>query len=210
MSHRHLSLIAGISYWVIFFAAIFANFLMLERIKSDPLGTVQNAHTMVRAGIIAFMVTVVFDVIVAWALYVLFKDHALSLPSMLFRMMHAAIMAVAVFALPLALEQTNAEGILAHVRIFDTIWLIGLFFFGIHLLMLARILGRPRFIAIFLGIAGLMYMVDTCAHFLLPNYQDHAEIFLMLVAIPSILGEMALAVWLLVKGGKQVEGRGLV
>ena len=48
------------------------------------------------------------------------------------------------------------------------------------------------------------------ASVLLPNYQDHAEIFLMLVAIPSILGEMALAVWLLVKGGKQVEGRGLV
>ncbi len=202
MNQRQLSLLAGISYWIIFFAAIFANFLMLERIKADPLGTVQNAHTMVRAGIIAFMITVLFDVIVAWALFVLFEDHALSLPSMLFRMMHAAIMAMAVFALPLALEQTTAEGILAHVRTFDTIWLIGLFFFGIHLLMLARILGRPRFIVLFLAIAGLMYMVDTCAHFLLPNYQDHAEIFLMLVAIPSIFGEMALAVWLLVKGGK--------
>ncbi|MCB9165795.1 MAG: DUF4386 domain-containing protein [Flavobacteriales bacterium] len=202
MNHRQLSLLAGTSYWIIFFAAIFANFFMLERIKADPLGTVQQAHTMVRAGIIAFMVTVVFDVIVAWALYVLFKDHPLSLPGMLFRMMHAAIMAVAVFALPIALEQSTADGILAQVHIFDTTWLIGLFFFGIHLLFLARILGRPRLIAIFLAIAGLMYIVDTCAHFVLPNYADHAEVFLMLVAIPSIFGEMALAVWLLVRGGK--------
>lgn len=203
MTHRQLAIIAGISYWIIFFAAIFANFFMLERIKADPLGAVTEQHVLVRAGIIAFMITVVFDVVVAWALYVLFKDHALSLPSMLFRMMHAAIMGVAVFALPIALKRTTAAAVLAQVDVFNTTWLIGLFFFGIHLLMLARILARPRLIAVFLAIAGLMYMVDTCAHFLLPNYADHAEVFLMLVAIPSIFGEMALAVWLLVKGGKQ-------
>ncbi|MEZ4808423.1 MAG: DUF4386 domain-containing protein [Flavobacteriales bacterium] len=202
MTARQLSLLAGISYWIIFFAAIFANFFMLERIKADPLGAVTGQHMMVRAGILAFMITVIFDVIVAWALYVLFKDHPLSLPSVLFRMMHAAIMAVAIFALPLALKLNTSEAIHHQVDVFNTIWLIGLFFFGIHLIMLARILGRPRLIAVFLAIAGLMYMVDTCAHFLLSNYADHAEVFLMLVAIPSILGEMALAVWLLVKGGR--------
>ena len=206
MNQRSLSILAGISYWVIFFAAIFANFMMLERLKADPLASVAEQHQLVRAGIIAFMVTVVFDVVVAWALYVLFKDHALSLPSMLFRMMHAAIMAVAVFALPFALKETTAEAILHQVEVFNTIWLIGLFFFGFHLLLLSRILGRPRLIALFLAIAGIMYVVDTCAHFLLPDYEQHADLFLLLVAVPSIFGELALAVWLLVKGGKQVKG----
>ena len=206
MNKRTLSIIAGISYWIIFFAAIFANFMMLERITQNPVGTVVEHHGLVRAGILAFMITVVFDVVVAWALYELFKDHPLSLPSMLFRMMHAAIMAVAIFALPLALELTTPEAILHQVDVFNTIWLIGLFFFGFHLILLGRILGRPRLIAVFLAIAGIMYAVDTCAHFLLPNYAEHADIFLMLVAIPSILGEMALAVWLLVKGGiRKVE-----
>lgn len=208
MNHRSLSLIAGISYWIIFFAAIFANFMVIERIKADPVGTVMEHGLMVRAGIIAFMVTVVFDVVVAWALYVLFKDHALSIPAMLFRMMHAAIMAVAVFALPFALKETVAEAILDRVDVFNTIWLIGLFFFGIHLVLLGRILGRPRLIAVFLVIAGVMYAVDTCAHFMLPNYKEVADIFLMLVALPSILGEMALAVWLLAKGGKPAKSRG--
>ena len=202
MNKRTLSLIAGISYWIIFFAAIFANFMMLERIQADPVDTVSEQHMLVRAGILAFLITVVFDVVVAWALYVLFKDHPLSLPSMLFRMMHAAIMAVAIFALPLALKLNTPEAILHQVHVFNTIWLIGLFFFGFHLVLLGRILGRPKLIAVFLVIAGIMYAVDTCAHFLLPNYADHAEVFLMLVAVPSILGEMALAVWLLVKGGR--------
>jgi hypothetical protein len=202
MNKRTLAIIAGIGYWIIFFAAIFANFMMLERLKQEPELLVEYEPGLVRVGILAFMITVVFDVVVAWALYVLFKDHPLSLPSMLFRMMHAAIMAVAIFALPLALKLNTSEAILHQVDVFNTIWLIGLFFFGFHLMLLGRILGRPRLIAIFLVIAGIMYAVDTCAHFLLPNYAEHADLFLALVAVPSIFGEMALAVWLLVKGGK--------
>ena len=45
-------------------------------------------------------------------------------------------------------------------------------------------------------------MVDTAAHFLLANYEAHAPVFLALVAIPSIVGEMSFSVWLLIKSGK--------
>lgn len=202
MNPRRLSKIAGISYLVIFFAAIFANFFVLQSIIKDPLVTIQQNHLMVRFGIMAFIITVVFDVVVAWALYELYKENILSGLSTLFRMMHAAIMGVAIFALPIALTSTTAQEILRQVDIFNTIWLIGLFFFGIHLILLGRILEKPRFIKVFLVIAGIMYMVDTGAHFLLHNYDDYSSIFLALVAIPSIFGEMALSIWLLVKGGK--------
>ena len=47
-----------------------------------------------------------------------------------------------------------------------------------------------------------MYVVDTIAPFLLSNYSDLAPVFLLLVAIPSILGEMSFALFLLFKGGK--------
>ena len=202
MSSRKLAIIAGSSYLVIFFAAIFANFFVLEAILKNPLETVTENHLTVRFGILAFLITVVFDVIVAWALYELYKGHVLNLPSTLFRMMHAAIMGVAIFALPLVLDLDSNAAILQQVNIFNTIWLIGLFFFGIHLMFLARIIRNPKLIALLLLLAGLMYMVDTCAHFLLPNYSDYASVFLSMVAIPSILGEMSFAIWLLARGAK--------
>lgn len=205
MNKRKLSVIAGISYLIIFFAAIFANFFVLQSLLADPVLTIGENHMIVRFGILAFMITVVFDVVVAWALLELYKNHVLSLLSTLFRMMHAAIMAVAIFALVVALSSTGSQEILKQADIFNVIWLIGLFFFGIHLILLGRIIGKPGIIAIFLVIAGVMYMIDTAAHFVLPDYESYASVFLALVAIPSILGEMAFAIWLLVRGGRESE-----
>lgn len=199
---RKLALIAGSSYLVIFFAAIFANFFVLESILNEPLATIRDHHMVVRFGILAFLITVVFDVVVAWALQELYKEHALSGLSTLFRMMHAAIMGVAVFSLVVSLSADTEQEILRQADIFNIIWLIGLFFFGIHLILLGTIIGRPRLIGIFLALAGTMYMIDTGAHFLLPDYDSHASVFLALVAIPSIVGEMSFSVWLLIRGGK--------
>lgn len=199
---RKLALIAGSSYLVIFFAAIFANFFVLESIQNDPMATIHDYHMMVRLGILAFLITVASDVVVAWALQELYKEHGLTVLSTLFRMMHAAIMAVAVFALVVSFSSSSEQEILRQADIFNIIWLIGLFFFGIHLILLGKIIGRPRLIGVFLALAGVMYMVDTGAHFLLPDYDSYASIFLALVAIPSIVGEMAFSVWLLLKGGK--------
>jgi hypothetical protein len=202
MENRTLSLIAGTSYLIIFFAAIFANFFALESIIQAPIETVETNDLIVRIGIIAFLITVVFDVVVAWALKVLYRNHSLTALSTYFRIMHAAIMGVAIFALPLALKETTQDEILLHVDTFNYIWLIGLFLFGIHLLLLSKIAIVPRFISVFLAVAGVMYIVDTVAHFSLSNYSDYASVFLVLVAVPSIFGEMSFALWLLIKGGR--------
>ncbi len=103
IDQRTLSLAVGVSYLIIFFTAIFANFFVIESLINTPLVTVQQNPVFVRVGILAFMITVVCDVIIAWALYELFKRHSLSLLSLLFRMMHAVIMGIAIFALPMTL-----------------------------------------------------------------------------------------------------------
>ena len=199
---RQLALIAGGSYLVIFFSAIFANFFVLELLIQKPLEAVTDHATLVRFGIMAFLITAVFDVLVAWALYDLYKAHPLSLPSTYFRIAHAIIMGIGVFALLNVFAVDSHEAVLAQITIFNNIWLIGLLFFGMHLLFLSHIVKHIPFIPYVIFAAGVMYIVDTSAHFLLENYNVYADIFLMLVAIPSILGEMAFTVWLLIKGGK--------
>jgi hypothetical protein len=201
MKRRTYAILGGSSYLVIFFAAVFANFFVLEGMQEAPMEMIQQNPLTVRLGILAFLVTVIFDVVVVWALYELYREHSLTLPSTLFRMMHAAIMGVAIFALPLSLEANSREEVLFHIDVFDTIWLIGLFFFGIHLILLGRIIRKPGIIAFLLLLAGLAYIVDTCAHFLMSDYDSYASSFLMMVAVPSALGEMSLAIWLLVRGG---------
>jgi hypothetical protein len=176
---------------------------MLESLKQNPLETIRLNHMAVRFGILAFLITALFDVVVAWGLFNLYRKHQFTRLSTYFRLMHAAIMGVAVFALVLTLNLDSANEILYQVNVFEIIWLIGLFFFGAHLILLSTIIKKPKWIAVFLTVAGIMYMVDTAAHFLLPNYAELAGIFLALVAVPSILGEMAFTVWLLVKGGKE-------
>lgn len=202
MNSRKLSIITGISYLIIFFSAIFANFFMLESLKQNPLDTILHDHMMVRSGILAFLITIVFDVVVAWGLFELYSKHQLTRLSTYFRLMHAAIFGVALFALVKTLDLKSENEILGHVNTFEIIWLTGLFFFGAHLTLLAKIIRQPKWIALFLVLAGIMYMVDTAAHFMLPGYDEVAGIFLALVAIPGIFGEMAFTVWLLVKGGK--------
>lgn len=202
MNQRQLSLIAGGSYLVIFFLAIFANFFALEAIINDPVTTVTQSALLVRLGAMAFLIAAVADIIVAWALYHMYRTHGLSTLSTYFRVVHAVIMGVAVYALLATLNETSAEAIMDQVFVFNTMWLIGLFFFGFHLILLARIVRHIRIIPYLMALAGVMYIFDTGAHFVYANYDLYADIFLALVAVPAIAGEMAFSLWLLVKGGK--------
>lgn len=205
MENRKLAIIAGCSYLVIFFTAIYANFFVLDALKADPLGTVQNNTIHVSLGALAFLVAAIFDVIVAWCLYELYKGNIFSRLSTYFRLIHATIMGVAVFALVQILSLNNAEEILVQVSVFNNMWLIGLFFFGVHLILLGRIVKNIMIIPYIIILAGVMYMVDAGAHFVLPNYDTYADMFLMMVAVPAIAGEMAFSLWLLFKGGKDTK-----
>lgn len=203
MNNRTLSLIAGASYLGIFFLAIYANFFVLDSLLNDPVGTVAESQQHIRFGALAFLFAAVLDVIVAWVLFRLYREHQFTELSTWFRIIHATLMGAAVFALLPILNLKDADAILAQVDTFNTLWLIGLFFFGFHLLLLARIVKHIRFIPYMMALAGFMYIFDTTVRFSYVNYAEYADVFLMMVAVPSILGEMAFTVWLLAKGGKK-------
>lgn len=87
---------------------------------------------------------------------------------------------------------------------FDYGFLIGLAFFGVHLFVLGYLIIKsgtmPRILGFLLIIASLGYLIDSFAHFLLPNYADYATIFLLIVAVPAVIAEFALTFWLLYRG----------
>ncbi|MGB0100919.1 MAG: DUF4386 domain-containing protein [Nocardioides sp.] len=202
---------AGLGYVAIFFLAIFANFLALGSVL-DPGDATATASALVehetafRWGAVAFLAIFLIDVVVAWALYALFRDvhRDLALVSAWFRLTYTVLLGVALVFLYLALELVGSasdDSVLLALRSFDFLWIVGLAAFGVHLVLVGRLVlmtdRAPRPIAWLLVVAGAAYVVDTVAHVVLSDYERYADAFLALVAVPSVIGEMSLAVWLL-------------
>lgn len=57
-------------------------------------------------------------------------------------------------------------------------------------------------LGIVMVIAGVAYILDTVAHGMLGTYDDYANVFLAIVAIPSVIGELWFTFWLLLRGGR--------
>ncbi len=227
VSSRQAAKIAGIGYLVIFVLAIFANFFVVSGlvVPGDAAATaarIAGSTGMFRSGLVSFAVVFIVDVAIAWALYILFRpvSRDLSLLAAFFRLIYTVFLGVALvfFFLVLGLlsgaeylraftpGQLNAQ-IMLFLSAFNYVWLIGLVAFGVHLILVGRLIFRSRNISRILGIvltvAGAAYILDTIAHAVLENYQSYATVFLLIVAVPSVLGELGFTIWLLVKGGKE-------
>lgn len=232
ISPRRAALIAGAGYVALFVLAVFANFFVFEEmlVEGDPAATAANiadAPGLFRLGIVAFVAVFVIDVVVAWALYVVFRhrDRDLSLLSAWFRLAYTVMLGVGVVFLAQALQlvdgggffsELDAAGLQAQALValdmFDTAWLVGLVAFGLHLGLLGALLIRsqqgPRLLAVLMVVAGAAYVADTTAHLLLSNYEQYDAAFLAMVAVPSVVAEGWFGLWLLVRGGRTIDRRG--
>ncbi|NRF93387.1 DUF4386 domain-containing protein [Paenibacillus frigoriresistens] len=223
------SRVAGFGLLLMAIFAMFSNFSVLEGliVPDDAAATANNiiANEMLfRSGFISFVIVLILDVLVAWALFVLLKpvNKNLAMLAAWFRLVYTAIFGVALSnllnVLPLlsganyfAVFTTDQLKLYAQVMLlvdaFNNGWLIGLVFFGVHLLVVGYLIIKsggyiPRIIGIFLILASAGYAIDSLAHFLLSNYADYKTIFQLIVAVPGVIGELSLAFWLLIKGVK--------
>jgi hypothetical protein len=218
--------IAGIGYLVIFITGFFSNFIVLENltVTGDAATTAENfsqSGTMFRLGILSFVIMVSADLLLAWALYVILRpvNRDLSLLSGWLRLVNGAVFGIALFSLLNVLQLISGaehlqaletaqwqSQIMFYLDTFNHIWLIGLVFFGFHLLLLGYLIIKsgyiPRIIGYLLVIASAGYLTDSFANFLLPGYPAYQEIFMMIVVIPGVAGELSLTGWLLIRGGK--------
>jgi len=219
---RKIAIAGGIGYVIIFITGIFANFFVLEalKVKGDSTQTfinIQENVPLFQMAIAAFILMVAFDFILTWVLYKLFKEeqNRLAKTSALLRGFNALIFGVALaylFEVVATVQHFDAsEAAIANVTsaldMFNTIWLFGLLFFGVHLVSLSMLLCKSkegfRMIPLLLMVAGIGYLIDSCLQFFHSDYASIAEISTLVVILPGVLGELSLTVWLLFKAGKQ-------
>jgi hypothetical protein len=85
-------------------------------------------------------------------------------------------------------------------------YLIGGAFFGLHCLFLGYLLFKsdlfPGVLGILLIVASFGYLIESFGNFLFPDYQN---IFIWIVAVPAVIAELSLGLWLLLKGVKTQE-----
>lgn len=229
VSARSAARIAGYSYLAIFVLAIFANFFVVtDLIESGDAGAtaanIAESEGLFRSGLIAFTAVFVLDVVIAWALYIFFRNvnQDISLVTAWLRLVYTVLLGVGLIFFFLVLQLVGgAESLTAldigqreaqvmlYLDAFNYAWLIGLVCFGVHLVFLGGLVLRsgfiPRAIGFLLIAAGVVYVGDTAAHALLSNYEDYEDLFLAIVAIPSVIGELSFALWLLLKGTKLGE-----
>jgi hypothetical protein len=225
-SLKKISRIAGFGYLIIFMSGIFSNFFVLESIiiPGDAAATAENImghDTLFRMGILSFVIMVIFDVLLAWALYLLLKpvNRDLSLLTGWLRLVNCTIFGTAVYNLFIVLQLLSGADYLkvfeagdlqAQVMLaldaFNNTWLIGLVFFGFHLLLLGYLIYRsgyiPKILGVLLIIASAGYLIDSFAYFLMPGYAEYEDIFMLIVVIPGVIGELSFTLWLLLKGVK--------
>ena len=189
-------------------------------VRGDATATANNvlAHeTLFRLGIVADLITSIIFICVALALYRLLSGVNKTLASLMVALVlvSAAVGFINVlnnigalilfrgadFLTVLEKPQRDALGMLflrLHGQgnvINEMFWGLWLFPFGV-LVMRSRFL--PRILGVWLVINGFAYLTISLTGLLLPQYMDKVNN----IAFPVLFGELAIMLWLVIKGAK--------
>jgi hypothetical protein len=212
---RQAALVAGFAY--LLSPVSYAEFTLYPKlvIAGNIDQTIQNidAHRgMFAAVILCYFVTLLEDVVIAWALYELLAPvhRALSMLTALFRLTYAAMALVALLNLvtvyrlldtPEYLRRFGFGSLAAQVDVslhsFRFEWSFSLIVFGVHLCLLGYLIYRsgyiPKLIGVLLAIDGLGW-IGTC---LQPYLYPNANVDFLFV---TFFGELVFMLWLLIMG----------
>jgi Domain of unknown function (DUF4386) len=207
-SLRTASLTAGLALALMAVLAAFGNFVALDPLVTpgDAAKSAQDiaeSETMFRWGIASLILVVILDIIVAAALLALFEpvNRSVSITAAWFRVAYAAVYLVAIIQLVVALGLLgDPDQALRAIDAYNTIWVVGLILFGVHLLLIGYLAYRSGFMAkvfgILLVVAGLGYIADGFVAVLVTNPSISIGQF-------TFVGEVALMFWLLIRGSQK-------
>ena len=157
--------------------------------------------------IISWIAILLCDLTVSWGLWKFYssKDAGKAKLMGATRFVYSVILLIAIVQL---IRSSNSENAYDLLHSFESIWQFGLIIFGIHLILLSRLVCEKRMVnrifAILLFVAGVGYFGSNIANLFIENYELYRA-KMELVFIPAmIFGEIGLAFWLLIKGKKVI------
>ena len=202
-----LAIVGGASYFLVSETLI---------VHGDSAQTTRNIlanEGLFRAGVAAWLVTALIDVVLAYLFYWIFAPRvpALALTSMVFRLTYVAIHAAALtnlFDIITLIDQgaaaANPDRMLSLAEAHLNGFMVSLLFFGMHLIIVAGMIFRtgyfPRPLAVLPMFAGLAYIADTFALALLPSTSALSVQIDLGVTVMASVGEIGFLLWLLLAG----------
>ncbi|GAB3519849.1 DUF4386 domain-containing protein [Arthrobacter monumenti] len=167
---------------------------------TETAHNISNAPIQFFAGVVGFLLIAVLDVIVAGALYVVFKpvSRRFSSAAGWMRALYAVLLVAAVSQLVIGFSLLDdPETALPFLESFNTIWVISQGLFGISLVLVGYLAFRsgfvPKVFGILLAIAGIGYLADAIGMAFIP---DFSAVFAQFMFV----GEVVLIFWLLIAG----------
>ncbi len=209
------ALIAGLGLLIMAVAVPIAEFYISPKLlvgnRTETVNNIVNNKALFTLSIFLHFITLICDILVAWALYIFLRPvmKDLSLVTAWFRLLYTSMYLVALANLVKVLNLTNSSGIIETSQLSDNVafylnsfqfeWSFGLIIFGVYLLLLGYLVYKatyiPNIFGVLLFIAGFGYLFHTLGTFFAPDYDLDFLFF-------TFFGELILMLWLLIKGRK--------
>ena len=213
--------VAGLLYLIIAVCAGFSFGYMRTTliVPGDAAATVSNllaSEWLFRLGIVADAVVFLSEIVLIALLYALLKpvSQTISLAAVYARLAMVVMQGMNLLNYFFVLLLLSGAGyltvfepeqlqalVLLFLNAYEYVALIWGAFFGLHTLLLGYLVYKagflPRILGVLMVVASFGYLLDSFGNFLLPQYD---ALYASVVILLALLGELPLALWLLIKG----------
>lgn len=221
ISDKNVARIAGLCYLIVIATGFFSEVFVRQalRVSNDAMATAKNIQAnemLFRLGFVADLINFVVGLPTVVIIYYFFKKtHKVLLQiALALVIIQTAIIAVNLLnqILPLLLLSNDtylntfqqnqlATLSLLSLNIQSQGYAVGLVFFGFYCQIIGYVIfitkAIPKTIGMFYALAGLCYLINSFTMFLSKGFSNPIFNYL---AIPILLGELSLCLWLLLKG----------
>lgn len=221
MTDKNLARIAGLCYLLVIGTGLFSEVFVRQalRVSNDAIQTaqnIQNFEMLYRWGFVADIINFAIGLPTIIIMYYFFKrvNTLLAQLALAFVIIQTAVIALNLLhqVTPLLLlsnetylgsfsqDQLSSLSLLS-LNIQAQGYSIGLVFFGFYCIIVGYLISISTLIPKVLGLlyllAGVCYLINSFTMFLSKGFENPLFVYL---AIPIFIGELLMALWLLVKG----------